>query len=70
MQLSTAIPTVIAAMVMVIISKGILSQPMNPSIIDAAKMFGISPMIATVTDWNKNIIVNKMPIITKPKVRI
>ena len=70
MQLSTAIPTVIAAIVIVIISNGMSIQPIKPKITIAAKRLGMRPMIATVTDRNSSIMVNKIPAITNPRVRI
>ena len=50
-------PTLIAATVMVIMSNGIDRIPSNPRTLDAVKMFGISPIIATLIDLNiaKNI---------------
>ena len=44
MLLSTAIPIVIAAMVIVIISSGIPSKPIIPRIKKAAIKFGTTPM--------------------------
>ena len=44
MLLSTAIPIVIAAIVIVIISKGISSKPIIPRIKKAAKKFGTIPI--------------------------
>jgi len=44
MLLSTAIPIVIAAIVIVIISKGISSIPIIPKIKKAAIKFGTTPM--------------------------
>ena len=49
-MLSTAIPTLIAATVIVIISKGILNNPNKPITEDATKMFGISPIKTTFID--------------------
>ena len=70
MLLSTAIPMVIAAIVIVIISKGISSKPIMPSIKKAAKKFGTTPINDKVIFLNKikNIIV--IPAITIPKVNI
>ena len=70
MQLSTAIPMVMAAIVIVIMSNGIFIQPINPRIIVAAKIFGIIPIIATDTDLNNMIRVTKIPSMTVPKVKI
>ena len=44
MLLSTAIPIVMAAIVIVIISKGIFKIPIKPSIKNAAIKFGITPI--------------------------
>ena len=55
MLLSTAMPIVIAAIVIVIISNGILSKPINPNIIAAANKLGIIPIIASFTERNKII---------------
>ena len=53
MLLSTAIPIVIAAIVMVIISKGISDNPIIPSIKKAAIKFGITPIKEIETFLNK-----------------
>ena len=45
MVLSTAIPTLIAATVMVIISRGKPNKPRIPNTDIATKIFGINPMI-------------------------
>ena len=66
-MLSTAIPIVIAAMVIVIISKGILNKPINPNIILEAIIFGIIPKILSSKDLNKIINIKKIERITKPK---
>ena len=50
MVLSTAIPTLIAATVIVIISRGILNNPNNPITEDATKIFGIKPINITFKD--------------------
>ena len=55
MVLSTAIPIVIAAIVIVIISKGIDKYPIIPKINDDAKIFGIIPIMLNFIDLN-NII--------------
>ena len=44
MLLSTAIPIVIAAIVIVIISRGIPSKPIIPKIKNAAIKFGTTPI--------------------------
>ncbi len=66
MVLSTAIPIVIAAIVIVIISKGIDKYPIIPKIKDEAKIFGIIPIMLNLTDLNniKNMI--NIKIITNP----
>ena len=60
-------PTLIAATVIVMISKGILKIPNNPSTIDAVMRFGINPIKKILNE--RKIIKNKIPIIinTKPK---
>ena len=50
MVLSTAIPTLIAATVIVIISRGILNNPNNPITEEATKIFGIKPINITFKD--------------------
>ena len=54
MVLSTAIPTLIAATVIVIISRGILNKPSRPITEDATKIFGINPIIITFRDLKIN----------------
>ncbi len=70
MLLSTAIPIVIAAIVIVIISSGIPANPIIPSMKKAAIKFGTTPINESLTFLNniKNII--NIPNITKPKVKI
>ena len=70
MLLSTAIPIVIAAMVIVIISNGIPSSPIIPRIKKAAIKFGTTPIRDNLIFLKsiKNII--NIPAITKPRVRI
>ena len=70
MVLSTAIPTLIAATVIVIMSKGIFSRPSNPITEEATKILGIKPINITLNDLKivSNIIdmtaktINKEPI--------
>ena len=70
MVLSTAIPTLIAATVIVIMSKGIFNRPNNPITEEATKILGIKPITITLNDLkiNSNIIditaktINKEPI--------
>ena len=66
MVLSTAIPIVIAAIVIVIMSKGIDKYPIIPKIKDEAKIFGIIPIMLNLIDLNniKNMI--NIKIITNP----
>ena len=59
MLLSTAIPIVIAAIVIVIISKGISSNPIIPRIRKAAIKFGTTPIKDKVTFLNKINTYNK-----------
>ena len=70
MLLSTAIPIVIAAIVIVIISRGILANPIIPNMKKAAIKFGTTPINESLIFLNniKNII--NIPTITKPKVKI
>ena len=70
MLLSTAIPMVIAAIVIVIMSRGIPRIPIIPKINKAAIKFGTTPIIDRVKFLNnrKNII--EIPNITIPSVRI
>ena len=70
MLLSTAIPIVIAAIVIVIISKGIPSMPIIPKIKNAAIKFGTTPIKDNLIFLNRTINIAKIPIITSPKVRI
>ena len=64
--MSTAIPIVIAAIVIVIISRGIFKYPIIPNMNEEAKIFGIIAIMLNFTDLNniKNII--KIKIITNP----
>ena len=70
MLLSTAIPIVIAAIVIVIMSNGIPAKPIIPKIKKAAIKFGTTPINESFIFLNniKNII--KIPAITNPNVRI
>ncbi len=52
-MLSTAIPIVIAAIVIVIISNGIDKYPIIPKIKDEAKILGIIAIILNLSDLNK-----------------
>ena len=70
MVLSTAIPTLIAATVIVIMSKGIFNRPNKPITEEATKILGINPITITLNDLKiiSNIIditaktINKEPI--------
>ena len=55
MVLSTAMPIVIAAIVIVIISRGIFNIPIKPSINVQAKILGIIPIKLRYSDLNKII---------------
>jgi len=61
---------VIAAMVIVIISKGIPSKPMIPRIRKAAIKFGTTPIKDKVMFLNKIKNIKVIPVITTPKVNI
>ena len=67
MVLSTAIPIVIAAIVIVIISKGMEKKPIIPSIKDDAKIFGIIPITLNLIDLNKIKNIKNIKNITKPR---
>ena len=66
MVLSTAIPIVIAAMVIVIISNGIFNKPIKPKINVEAKIFGIIPIKLSLIDLNKIKNIIKIANRTKP----
>ena len=70
MLLSTAIPIVIAAIVIVIISKGISAIPIIPKIKKAAIKFGTTPINDNLIFLNKIKNIINIPIITKPRVKI
>ena len=61
---------VIAAIVIVIISSGIPIIPMIPKIKKAAIKFGTTPRIEIFKFLNKIKNIAKIPIITKPSVKI
>ena len=65
-MLSTAIPIVIAAIVIVIISRGIEKYPMIPNINDEANIFGIIAKILNFIDLNKIKNIMNIKIITNP----
>ena len=70
MLLSTAIPIVIAAIVIVIISSGIPSNPIIPNIKKAAIKFGTTPIRDNFIFLNKITNIMNIPIITSPRVKI
>ena len=67
MQLSTAIPIVIEAIVIVIKSSGIFNNPIVPNITKQATKFGIKAAQAILNDRNKIINIINIPIKTIPK---
>ena len=70
MLLSTAIPIVIAAIVIVIISSGIPRRPIMPKIKKAAIKLGTTPIKDKVKFLKRIKNINEIPAITTPKVRI
>ena len=70
MLLSTAIPIVIAAIVIGIISRGIPNKPILPRIKNAAIKFGTTPIKDKVTFLNKIKNIRVIPAITTPRVNI
>ena len=67
---STAIPTVMAATVIVIISSGMPSQPIRPSTEPAAIRFGAMPISASFIDRNRIRNITMMARNTMPMVLI
>ena len=67
MQLSTAIPIVIEAIVIVIKSRGIFNKPIVPNITKQATKFGINAAQAILKDRNKIINTINIPVKTIPK---
>ena len=67
MVLSTAIPTLIAATVIVIISRGRPNKPRTPNTDIATKIFGINPMIIALKVLK---IAKNINPITEKKMRI
>ena len=61
MQLSTAMPIVMAAMVIVIRSRGIDKSPIEPSMTKHAITFGIIAAIAVLNDLNKKNNIKNIP---------
>ena len=70
MLLSTAIPIVIAAIVIVIISRGIPSKPIIPKIKKAAIKFGKTPIKDNLMFLKRIRNIKNIQIITNPKVNI
>ena len=70
MLLSTAIPIVIAAIVIVIISSGIPNIPIIPKIKKASIKFGTTPINESLIFLNNIINIAKIPIMTNPRVKI
>ena len=66
MLLSTAIPTVIAATVIVIISNGSFSMPIIPSTNSAEIKLGMMPINIKEKDLNNIKNINAITNITKP----
>lgn len=67
---STPIPMAMAAMVMVIMSKGIANQPMNPKISPMGTKLTAMAMIARRMERNKSKNIIKIITNTKPSVEI
>ena len=65
-MLSTAIPIVIAAIVIVIISNGIDKYPIIPNIMDDAKILGIIPNKLNLNDLNSIKNIRNIKPITNP----
>ena len=61
---------VIAAMVMVIISRGIPNKPIIPNIKKAAIKFGTTPIKDNLIFLKRTTNIVKIPTITRPKVSI
>ena len=70
MLLSTAIPIVIAAIVIVIMSRGIPASPIIPNMKKAAIKLGTTPINASLTFLNNIMNIINIPHITRPKVKI
>ena len=70
MLLSTAIPIVIAAIVIVIMSNGISANPIIPKIKKAAIKFGTTPINESLIFLNKIKNIINIPPITSPSVKI
>ena len=70
MVLSTPIPTEIAAIVIVMMSRGIFNQPMTPRTKAAAMALGIIQITAIFIDLNNTRNISMMTNMTTPSVRI
>ena len=70
MLLSTAIPIVIAAIVIVIISKGIPARPIIPRIKKAAIKLGITPISEILIFLKRIKNITNIPTITNQRVKI
>ena len=70
MLLSTAIPIVIAAIVIVIMSNGIFNKPIIPKIKKAAIKFGTTPINDKEIFLKRIKNIEKIPNITIPRVSI
>ena len=70
MLLSTAIPMVIAAIVIVIISNGIPNKPIMPKIKKAAIKLGTTPIKERVKFLKSIKNIKVIPAITTPRVNI
>ncbi len=67
MVLSTAIPTLIAATVIVIISKGIPRSPSIPRTDPAVTRFGTNAITVILNDLNNNMSIKPIAPNTSPK---
>ena len=66
-MLSTAIPTLIAATVIVIISNGIFKKPNNPKTEPAVIKFGVNAIKVIFIDLKRSNIINPITVNTIPK---
>ena len=66
-MLSTAIPTLIAATVIVIISKGMPKTPSKPNTEPAVIMFGARAIKVIFSDLKSSNIIKPITLKTKPK---
>ena len=70
MVLSTAIPILIAAIVIVIISRGIFNQPIKPKTKEIDIMLGNKAIKEVFSDLKSNKNINNSKITTVPSVSI